>query len=343
MTLQAIFDRFDAQTDTFDARDVHGELKKFADAKPQRSVEGDNILKAELFAWGLFANNKGDGSPWGTHFGPMIQMDNREYPGLASLTPELVSHWKARSQETTHPRMRARYADAAWDLEVKLNGGKRDAKFAHAAIDGYVDDCARAGVVVRQIGGLDRALHLALKLNDAPRIAKVRDAILAFQKKVADPTKTRFVLFHFDALYSQRKRVPLSQSRIDDMIAGMEQQLAGWSDPQGSCFDPFAGRELGQRLIQHYRANNMAIDVKRVVQTFAKGIVHIAGQGTGMFAHHWLQELHKDYLDAGLRAEADALLDDIRKAGERSAGKMEKISVPISITKDEMEQFCGDC
>lgn len=57
-------------------------------------------------------------------------------------------------------------------------------------------------------------------------------------------------------------------------------------------------------FMQHYRASNRPDDVKRVVQIYAKAKLHIAGQANGMLSHHWLEELHQDYLDAGMRAKA---------------------------------------
>ncbi|NLW85473.1 MAG: DUF4209 domain-containing protein [Planctomycetes bacterium] len=339
-TLDEVLARLEGRGDAFDVDDAHDAVNAYAKAHPDRTDEEDAVVKAELVALGLFADHSQENSPWGTHFGPMMVIDRREYPPLAALTTEMVGYWKGRAQQCGQPRLRARYADAAWDLEPKVNGGKRDVQMAQIAIDAYIADCDLPGIDIRQIEGLERALYLALKLGDEARTATVRDRILALQKQIATPDKPRLVLFHFDALYEHRKKVKLSDAQLADMVEGLEKQLAEWSDPAGKHFDPWSARELGQRLVQHYRASNRPDDVKRVVQIYAKAKLHIAGQANGMLSHHWLEELHQDYLDAGMRAEADALVPQVAKAGEQMGGEMRKISTSVEVSNDEMEQFC---
>lgn len=340
MTLEEVLVRLEGRDDAFDVDDAHDAVNAYAKAHQDRTPEENATVKAELVALGLFADHPQENSPWGTHFGPMMVTGRGEYPPLAAVTPEMVGYWKGRAQRCTHPRLRARYADAAWDLDPKVSGGKRDVQMAQIAIDGYVADCDLPGIDIHQIEGLERALYLALKLGDDARTATVRDRILALQKQIAAPDKPRLVLFHFDALYEQRKKVKLSDAQLAEMVDGLEKQLAEWSDPASKQFDPRSARELGQRLVQHYRANSRPDDVKRVVQAYAKAKLHIAGQANGMLSHHWLEELHQDYLDAGMRAEADALVPQVAKAGEQMGGEMRKISTSVEISNDEMEQFC---
>ena len=322
--------------------DAHDEVQAYAKAHAEKPPEDDASVKAELVALGLFASHPQESSPWGTHFGPMMVTRKGEYPPLAAITPEMIGYWKIRAQACAHPRLRARYADVAWDLGPKLSGGKRDPQFARIAIDAYVADCGLAGIELYQVEGLERALYLALKLGDDARVRTVRDTILAFQKKVASPVKSKLVLFHFDALYDQRKKVKLSDTQVAEMVDGLEKQLTQWSDPTAKCFDPWSARDLGQRLVRHYRATNRLDDAKRVVQVYAKAKLYLAGQANGMLAHQWLEELHQDYLDAGMRAEADALVPAIKQAGERMAGEMRPISVELQVSNEEMEQFCQE-
>lgn len=339
-TLGEVLTRLEGRGDDFDVDDAHDAVNAYAKAHPDRTAEESAVVKAELVALGLFPEQPQESSPWGTHFGPMMVTGGGEYPPIAAVTPAMVGYWKGRAQQCAHPRLRARYADAAWDLEPKVHSGKRDVQMAQIAIDAYVADCDLPGIDIHQIEGLERAIYLALKLGDEVRIASARDRILAFQKQIAAPDKPRLVMFHFDALYEQRKKVKLSDAQLADMVDGLEKQLAGWSDPAGTQFDPWSARDLGQRLVQHYRASNRPDDVKRVVQVYAKAKLHIAGQANGMLSHHWLEELHQDYLDAGMRAEADALVPQVAKAGEQMGGEMGKMSTSMEISNDEMEQFC---
>ena len=338
-SLSELLSGLDARSDAFHVNDLYGTVVAYAKAHPERSAEEDIALKAEMAAFSLVGAGAGETTEWSTHFATELAWETYD-PVIAALTPEMVAYWKSRARACGHPRLRARYADAAWDLEPRVADGKRDADMARIAIDAYVDDACLPEIELEQIDALARALYLALKLRDEVRVGKVPDAIIAFQKRLTNPTEPYTIWFHFDALYEQRKKVKLAPDQISDMIAGMERQLAAWSDPQGEGFDPFSAREIGRRLVQHYKASDGLEGVKLVVQTYAKALLHLAGEANGILAHPWLEELHQDYLDAGLRSEADSLVPDIRKAGERMAGEMAHVSVPIGISNDEMEQFC---
>lgn len=195
--LRALLSRFDGSAEPFHGSDVERDLNQYAKANPQRPADVDAALKAELFAWNLFANSSGEESPWGTHFGPSGQIGTHEVPPRSGLTAELLGFWTQRLGEAKHPRLRARYADAAWDLATITDGVPPQVAAAHAAIDAYIADADLRGEPILQVKGLERALYLALKLRDDRRIDQARDAIIAFQKKVADPSKPRFITFHF--------------------------------------------------------------------------------------------------------------------------------------------------
>lgn len=340
-SLDDLLQELEARTDAFDIDDAHSMVSAYAKAHPEQSLEQDKTAKAELVALGLFAGSEAETGPWGTHFGPLWAVHGTDYPPLTAVTTDMVAYWKTRARACKHPRLRSRYADAAWDLEPTVANGTGDHEMAAMAIDAYVADCGCAGIDICQVEGLNRALHVALKLGDGARVASVRDAILAFQKKVADPEKPRLVLFHFDALYERRKKVKLSEVQLQDMAAGLEKQLAEWSDPSDKHFDPLSARELAQRLVQYYNAANRAEDVKRVINVYARGKLHIIHEANGLMSHHWLEELHQDYLAAGMRADADALIGDIKKASERMVAEMRPMSVSVPMSKEEMEAFCN--
>lgn len=125
------------------------------------------------------------------------------------------------------------------------------------------------------------------------------------------------------------------------MIEGMERQLAEWSDPSsGAKFSPLSARDMGKHLIHYYRTQNSTADVQRVTKIYAQGLLHICAQAEGMFARNWLEHLHADYLEAGLRAEADALIPKIKEAGGKAESQMVPFSMPIQVSKEEMDDFC---
>jgi hypothetical protein len=286
-------------------------------------------LNAEAFVWQLTAGGDAQDEPWGLHFRPLAA-----WASLDEIKTETLNYWKMRAKASKHPRMRARYADAAWDFAVKITESSQDYECAQIAIDAYLEDADRAEASVGEAQGLRRALHLALKLNDRERITQTRDALLMLQKRLIGQHGHFFDVFHFDTMYSQSNKIGLSAQQIQDMIAGIEAALNRRAEPVNSDFSPQLARELAKRLMGHYRSENKLHDVQRVTRTYAIAAKHQAENVHPALAHSLLEDLHHDFLEAGLREEADSLLPAIRKIGVNASEQMPGVAIKFEITAE---------
>src|SRR4029077_20493225 len=97
--------------------------------------EGENLgAWAEALAFNL-ADTRMQSSPWGTYFAPMGSGTDKDgktvyFPDIAGADARVVNHWIARAKTITHPVLRARYADLAWDLCVVIARMRRDPEMA---------------------------------------------------------------------------------------------------------------------------------------------------------------------------------------------------------------------
>jgi lysyl-tRNA synthetase class 1 len=96
-------------------------------------------IEAERFVFTLYTDETGEKSDWGSYFRPMYV--SREKDGvrtshpLERLSADTIAYWTARANEARHAVLRARYADAAWELAQLVEGAKREISNARVAID----------------------------------------------------------------------------------------------------------------------------------------------------------------------------------------------------------------
>ena len=111
----------------------------------------------------LYSRDPGETTSWGRHFGPMMSMGDAEVPGRSLLNQAMIEYWAGRAREAQHPALKARYADAAWDLGTLAGLAKGNHLEARLAIDSYIAASSMEAEPIARRHGLERALHLALK------------------------------------------------------------------------------------------------------------------------------------------------------------------------------------
>jgi hypothetical protein len=136
--ISAVLAAFDLKTDPHSVTEIAENLQK---EQSQRGDLGEEEWKAYLAEHSVFfliEAHKSKESFWGTHFGPMAIFSGGEgkpnvvIPDISALGAETIEHWERRAEETSNPSMKARYADAAWDLAKVICGAKPNHQMARA-------------------------------------------------------------------------------------------------------------------------------------------------------------------------------------------------------------------
>src|SRR5579859_4699324 len=113
------------------------------------------------------------GSPWDSYFAPKHDGTNPtgvdpDYPNLAELDAAAVDEWAALADHLTNPVLKARFADAVWELAKRLAPARRDRyRFAVMAIESYLmaSQESRYGNPALQLEPMARAVSLAHSIN----------------------------------------------------------------------------------------------------------------------------------------------------------------------------------
>jgi lysyl-tRNA synthetase class 1 len=338
-----VLERFDSKTEPHNEVDIAqaliDERKKHGDL----SEEDCKVLLAEHSVF-FFTKSRVGLSVWGTYFAPMYEWTEGEKtgrnPDISPLDCDTVAHWEQRASASKNPLMKARYADAAWDLAKVIANSRPNHECARMAIDGYVEATDRHfyKFEIEPVEWLVRALHLAQSVGDADRIKKVVDAMFAFYQVSLQPRHAGVWIFLYDNLYGEKDLISTSQeAQIISDLEAMLGRLSVIGEPNE--FDPYGAQAAAERLVQHYKKQGDATNIQRVIKAYGEAFVTMAEKANPMLAMAWLQPVIERYEQEGMKNEAEELrLLQIKKS-ENIASDMKHYSVKVDITKKDYDDL----
>jgi len=343
--LESVMQEFEVNITPLEDHDVSAAIetivKKIKDGGGEVGME----LAAENIAFNFCEDYRNDQSGWGTFYGPMMVSSKGdkvyEWPSIRTITTEILDYWQQRSKEANHPVLKARYADLVCDLSPKVRNTRAEIACFHTAIDSYANTIRqglyehRSEVVIYA----DRALSLALSINDSSRVEKVRDAILELEG--AELPDDDGLAIAFDLLINNKK-ILLSDEQVDSIIIRVENSLADAVkkiEDDDRSGDPFAAEHAGLRLASYYRRLCKQEEVCRVLQQYAKAFLLMANKAAPMLGAAWLNKVFDILNEFGCREEADAVAPVLRELGMKSKGQLVKHTEKIEIPKEEIGKF----
>jgi|AntAceMinimDraft_8_1070364.scaffolds.fasta_scaffold00719_17 hypothetical protein len=343
--LTEILRGFDESKDILDTNDVH---KRFVELSKEVRESGSEPIK-ELFAESLasdFMECSSNWSAWGTFFGPIYIGPNEqgqqvEFPSIQHVTPEIIEYWGTRALSAEHPILKARYSDLVWDFSKSIIGEGANVTMAQLAIDSYLD-IVKGKVFkheVRAIDKLERALSVALSINDTERIESVRDAIIAFEDEIAEDDSPGLWGFSYDFLVDNKK-VNLPENKIEIIVNNLEERfLRLCGTTEGSSLKVIKAERAFTRLIGYYRRLNCPDEVKRILKIYGDAFVKASELGSPLLAIMWIKNIYDLYMDNGMKEEADLLNPLMRKLGQKSKSEMKPVSAEIKIPTAKIDAY----
>lgn len=305
-------------------------------------------LSWEKMAFEFWRNRSDEANEWGTYYGPMMSGPTGdgqyfEYPSIRKLTPDTIAYWEARASESSHPILKARYADLVWDFSKIVAEAPSDVSMAHIAIDSSMKIAQNDlhSYKTDVIDHLRRALFLSISLNDSNRINEVRDAILDFEDKIAVDEKAGLWGFSYDLLVDNRK-IPLSDDLEGKIILDLEDRLDRLTQPAEEMFlttHRWYAQAAVSRLTSYYHRQGLAEAVKRVILKYYEGFKHLVDSEASLIASDWLQEVYSTFKKFGLSDEAETIAPTLREVWNRASSEMATHAFEMKVTKDELDQY----
>jgi hypothetical protein len=345
MTQNDILKEYDTlDKKNFDERDISSSLKSLI---PEDKSSIDDELKAELMAFDFSENYRDPKTGWGTYFGPMIVWNNGdgtsiESPSIKLITPSMLDYWEKRANESINPILKSRYSGLVWDFKNIITGNNATHEICRLYINALVD-IANGDFhkyEVNTYSKLERALSLAISINDNELIEKVKNALLSFEQRHSKDDKPGLWGYSFDLLVGNKKII-LSDIEEKKIIDELEEKLKRLTteDTEKQKIDPWAAKSAAERLANYYSKQQKNEDVKRVILEVGNAYNKIIRDASAMRASVRLNHLHKLYLKFNLKKEAEDLLLRIRELGPKVASELKPISHSFELPREKMEEY----
>ena len=345
--LQEILSGFDKSAEKFTEYDVVSAIERYIRTKGD-SWQIPTEFSWEKMAFEFRANRSDDANEWGTYYSPMVSGTTNdgeyfEYPSIKEMTPDTFAYWSNRTSLASHPVLKARYADLVWEFSKLVTEARSDVRMAHIAIDSRLE-IAQSDLHSHRtdvIDHLKRALLLSISLNDSARICNTRDAIIAFEERIAEDEKAGLWGFSYDLLVGNRK-VSLSKDLEDKIIRDLEgrlNRLTRYNDELSLTSHRWKAVRAVSRLTCYYKKRGKADEVKRVILKYYEGFKHLVDSEASLIASDWLQEVFSTFKQFGFNEEAEAIAPILREVWNKGSKEMSPHSFEMEVSREELDEF----
>jgi hypothetical protein len=255
-------------------------------------------------------------------------------PDIRELDAESVERWKQRARKTSDPVVRARFADAVWDLEQAITGGStRSYEFAKMAVEGYLAGVSeqRFGLPIQSTVSLIRALMIATQLNQADLIRTVATRILELGE--AAPAGSIGIWDMPSSAFLENRRIPT------DLLERMNEQLEARLVEASAANNEYAAYVAGSSLLKFLRPVEDRAERQRIVKVFGDIHRQNADGWSSMRAIGLLRSIAILYEQEALTEEAKELQLYIEQRGQTAHLEMKTFEYTISIDRQETESL----
>ena len=185
--------------------------------------------------------------------------------------------------------MQARYAGLVWDLSVKTTDKKPHysvaAIYCEALLKIAQDKIHKYDVDIVQ--KLERALSIAISINNKELITRTQENILEYERFVAEDSKPGLWGFSFDLLIGSKKN-SLSEKEEREIIETLEARLHRLKDGE-----PWLCEKAAERLARYYRSKGLKEECSRVIKTLGLAFERAASKAAPLTASSWLEHMHQ--------------------------------------------------
>lgn len=337
--IKDFLNQLDSVLEQISESEVSNRIKKFA--KEEFGQNPPETLMLEQMAFDFVEDYPDNKTGWGTYFGPMFIWPDEEgrfveYPSISKITPTIIDYWKSRTKEVNYPVLKARFSSLVWDFSGKIIGEKLDYLIAQIFVDSVIEiaDKNLHKSPTNVIRKLERALSLALTINDKERIDKMKNIIIHYENKIAEDDKPGLWGFPYKLLIGN-KRIPLTEEEEKEIIRTLEQRFDRLL--KGDDIDP--AQRATDLLVDYYTRVGNEKEVKSILLKLGNMIRKKAEEVPALVGGGWLEELYHLYLLHGLKEEADKISIKIKELGAKGTSELKKIETSIKLSKNEIDEF----
>lgn len=311
---------------------------------------------AEIVGHRFATTTQADRGPWDSYFGPVssgVDASGVEHhmPDATLIDREIVEYWKARSEQTPNPVLRARYADLAWEIGRIWNIGHPSEsqialprELAQRAAEAYLEsskllDVGSSLEMFRAWQFLDRAVSLSTFIKDKAMTARVKTAVFDFNRtnRAAGRTDQWWLI---DDWAWGHKGLDLTDAERLELAGWLEDVLGTYSDiGDTQRFDPHQALQAADRIARWGRKAGKPDLGIAALKKAGSAFETFAKQANAMTAIAWFEDLSVRYRQENLAEEASRVDAAISARAEEAKQSMKTASASISVSVEEMEKW----
>jgi lysyl-tRNA synthetase class 1 len=222
-----------------------------------------------------------------------------EFPNLALLNSENVDEWAEVAESVEHPLLKARFADAVWELGRRLGSARKDRyRFGRIASESYLELAGRTGNnPLEIINASARNIRLAIKLGAGDLV----DHGFEFLMQYADSVEQAHVGLWsapFDRLLGLNGLSEEQRERIlDRHTQRFSATVAGG--------DIFRMEVIGPSFAKYFHDRRQYQRAKEITFAYGEAILKSAASLNASLATHHIEGVLEAYRRVGLKEETD--------------------------------------
>ncbi|WP_213804795.1 DUF4209 domain-containing protein [Granulicella sp. dw_53] len=273
---------------------------------------------------------------WGSIFSPKSESDAgrgvEEYPKLADLTASHVDNWAELATTLKRPQLRARFADAVWELGKKLSPQREDLhRFGFLAAEAHLTAASEAKdrAFYESVQAGTRSIQLSLQLRSKELFSKGFAFMMEFADS-AEPNHMGRWFAPFDRLISLSG---LSSAERERIVSGLEWRFWEAVDRQ----DLHQLKMAGPALALYRQSHGEYDQSKKIILAYGEAVLKLTTDQRPMIAIHHISAVLDDYLRMGLRSDADRVRSLLEERGKGAFKEMHEHSVEIKFDMSDIE------
>jgi hypothetical protein len=276
---------------------------------------------------------------WNSYFAPRRKASDQEteYPCLADLTVTDVEEWIHLASALTRPMVRARFADAAWELGRRLGSQRRDLyRFGQLAGEMYLKaasiDATPANFMM-MFEAVTRAVSLGFELRVPALVESGFDRMVSYADSV-DLKHIGLWTAPFDRLL---KLKGLSEAKRQRILDQYEARFRATVDSR----DLFRVMMTGPRLAKYFHDHQAYEKALAITLFYGSAVLEISASLDPSLAVSHMGDVLEAYRQMGLRSEAEQVRLALEAKGKDVIASMKWRRVEIKLDGDEIERSIG--
>jgi hypothetical protein len=275
-------------------------------------------------------------NPWNSYFAPRINATEPggEYPCLTDLSAVEVDEWANLASVLKRPIVRARFADAVWELGERLGSQRNDLhRFGRLAAEMYLQAASVNATPARAFSLFDaatRGIGLGFQVKESDFVDRGFEIIMKFADSV-ELAHIGLWCAPFDRLIALKG---LSESQRHRILDRYDQRFR----------DTVASRDLfrimmtGPRFAKHFHDQRDYERAKEITLKFGEAALEIACGLNATLAVHHIENILEAYRRVGLREDAERVRLILETRAKDVLAEMKRHHFEFKLDVKEMEE-----